>query len=75
MPTTVRTETDTNRSYMHTLVATDGTHTLTSVAIILPGTAAIELVRTNVETTLTGQPLTDQSLADAVDSALEALDA
>lgn len=75
MPTTVRTETDSSRSYMHSLVVTDGTRTLTSVPVILPGAAAIELVRTSVEKTLSDQPLTDRSLADAVDRALEALDA
>lgn len=75
MPTTVRTETDTNRSYMHALVATDGTHTLTSAPVILPGAAAIELVRFNVEKNLSNRLLTDRSFADSVACALEALGA
>lgn len=75
MATIVRTETDTNRSYLHHLIATDGTRTITSEPVILPGTAAVGLVRANVEETLVGQPLADHSLAAAVAAALEALDA
>lgn len=74
MTTTIRTESDHARPYLHMLVATNGTDELRH-PVILPGVDAIERVRASAETTLTDRTLTPEALADAVLHALAELDA
>ena len=72
--TTIRTESDHARPYLHMLVATNGADELRH-PVILPGVDAIERVRASVENALSDRTLTDKALRDAVHEALGELDA
>ncbi|CAG7637205.1 hypothetical protein SIM91_05920 [Rhodococcus opacus] len=74
MATTIRTESDHARPYMHILVATDGTQELRH-PVVLPGLTVIERVRANAEATLTGRALTPEAFREVVHNALVDLDA